>query len=27
VTAVLLVIGFLVVGATKPLPGASGKAH
>ncbi|MGI9137130.1 MAG: MFS transporter [Candidatus Nanopelagicales bacterium] len=27
VTAVLLVIGFLVVGATKPLPGASDGAH
>ena len=27
ITAVLLVIGFLVVGATKPLPGASDGAH
>jgi MFS-type transporter involved in bile tolerance (Atg22 family) len=27
VTAVLLVIGFLVVGATKPLPGATNNAH
>jgi len=27
ITAVLLVIGFLVVGATKPLPGTSDGAH
>jgi cyanate permease len=27
VTAVLLVIGFLVVGATRPLPGASDSTH